>query len=382
MFFFLSFVILIIYIMRVWSLVLISLLSVGTGIVLVRVIFKKSVLGMVAFWAMLLAMFSGACFDIVGQKGAIHAAWAVPLVYSVIFVYLMAIKRKIAEPLNKFIESVKYLSEGNLNIHVEKTRSGNELGILQNSIYDHVTNLRKIIGEIKMNSNNVSMSSQQLGTMSEELSSGAAEQASSLEEISAMLEELTDTLNKNMGKASQTMTITDQSQKMVAGVANGTKKVMETYKEISEKIKNINDITFQTNILALNAAVEAARAGEHGRGFSVVAAEVRKLADSSKILATDVLSVSSVSVKETQVVEDELAKMLPRIADSTMLVKEIVESTIEQTTGISQVNISIQQLNKVTQQNAASSEEMAASAEELAMQAESMNDLVSYFKMN
>jgi len=73
--------------------------------------------------------------------------------------------------------------------------------------------------------------------------------------------------------------------------------------------------------------------------------------------------------------------MLPQITESTGLVKEIVESTIEQTTGISQVNISIQQLNKVTQQNAASSEEMAASAEELAMQAESMNDLISFFKI-
>lgn len=367
--------------MRVWSLVIILLLSVGTGIVLVRVIFKRSVLGMVAFWAMSLAMFSGVCFDIVGQKGAIHAAWAVPLVYSVIFVYLMAVKRKIAEPLKKFTESVKHLSEGNLNIHVEKTSSGNELGILQNSIYEHVTNLRKIIGEIKNNSNNVSMSSQQLGAMSEDLSSGAAEQASSLEEISAMLEELTETLNKNMGKARQTMSITDQSQKIVSGVAAGTEQMIGSYRQIAEKIKSVNDIAFQTNILALNAAVEAARAGEHGRGFAVVAGEVRKLADGSKNLAKEILGVSNESVKVTQVVESEVAVMLPQIAESTSLVKEIVESTIEQTTGISQVNISIQQLNKVTQQNAASSEEMAASAEELAMQAESMNELISFFKV-
>ena len=337
---------------------------------------------MVAFWATMIAVFSGACFNIVGQKGVIHLTWAVPLVFGVLFIYMMAVKRKIAEPLNQFSDNVKLLSEGNLSIEVQKTTSGSELGILQNSIYEHVTNLRKIIGEIKMNSNNVSMSSQQLGAMSEDLSSGAAEQASSLEEISAMLEELTETLNKNMGKARQTMNITDQSLKMVSGVAAGTEQMIGSYRQIAEKVKSVNDIAFQTNILALNAAVEAARAGEQGRGFAVVAGEVRKLADGSKNLAIEILGVSTESVKETQVVEAELAAMLPQIAGSSTLVKEIVESTIEQTTGISQVNISIQQPNKVTQQNAASSEEIAANAEELAMQAESMNELVSYFKMN
>ena len=79
--------------------------------------------------------------------------------------------------------------------------------------------------------------------------------------------------------------------------------------------------------------------------------------------------------------KSDISETLPKIAYSATMVKEIVESTIEQTTSISQVNISIQELNKVTQQNAASSEEIAANAEELALQAESMNWLISYFKM-
>jgi len=367
--------------MRIWSIALVATVSIVAGFFLVRIIFKKSVLAMVAFWAMMLAVFSGACFNIVGQKGFVNILWAFPVVFIVLFIYMMAVKRKIAEPLNLFSEKMKLLSEGNIAIDIQKTTSGSELGILQNSIYEHVTNLKKIIGEIKDNSGNLSLSSQQLGAMSENLSSGAAEQASSLEEISAMLEELTETLNKNMGKARQTLDITDQSQKMVSGVAAGTEQMIESYRQIADKIKNVNDIAFQTNILALNAAVEAARAGEHGRGFAVVAGEVRKLADGSKSLASEILGVSTESVKVTQVVENEVAVMLPQISESTNLVKEIVESTIEQTTGVSQVNISIQQLNKVTQQNAASSEEMAASAEELAMQAESMNELISYFKL-
>jgi len=310
-----------------------------------------------------------------------YVALPIGTVVTIYCFYLVA--KYIRRPLQESIEKIEKLSDGNLNIVIEqdKIHSNDEIGQINTTIYKLSANLRKVIGELKTNSNNLSMSSQQLGAMSEDLSSGAAEQASSLEEISAMLEELTETLNKNMAKAKKTMDITDQSQQIVSDVATGTEQMIESYRQIAEKIKNVNDIAFQTNILALNAAVEASHAGEQGRGFAVVAGEVRKLADGSKKLANEILDVSNESVKITQVVEGEVSEMLPQIAESTGLVKEIVESTIEQSTGISQVNISIQQLNKVTQQNAASSEEMAASAEELSMQAESMNGLISYFKL-
>jgi len=300
-----------------------------------------------------------------------------------ITIYLFYMVSKFTrKPLQTSIANIEMLSDGILKINIDKDRihHKDEIGQINTSLHKLSENLRKVLGEIKSNSDNLMMSSQQLGTMSEELSSGASEQASSLEEISALLEELSDTLNQNMKKAQQTGVITTESQEMVTGLASGTKRVIDAYTDITQKITSVNDIAFQTNILALNAAVEAARAGEHGRGFAVVADEVRRLADSSKTLANNILVVSTGSVKATQLVEQEVAEMLPKIASSTALVKEIVESTIEQTTEISQINISIQQLNGVTQQNATSSEEMAASAEELSMQAESMNNLVAYFK--
>jgi methyl-accepting chemotaxis protein len=308
-------------------------------------------------------------------------AWATPLAFAVGAYLFNNINKKLAKPLNSTIESVKAISEGDLTIQVNESDSKSELGTLQNSLYHLVNSLRSVISEIQNGASNVQMSSEQLGAMSEELSSGASEQASSLEEVSAMIEELTATLESNVEKAKVTGKNTSQSNGLVTSVAEGTNNVIESYKNISDKIQSVSNISFQTNILALNAAVEAARAGEYGRGFSVVAAEVRKLADSSKVLSNDILAVSNAGVKATQQVEEEISKMLPQIAETTDLVQEIVSSTIEQTTGISQVNISIQQMNHVTQQNAAASEEMASGAEELSAQAQSLKELISFFKV-
>lgn len=366
---------------RIWSLVIVALFSLLFSFVLIRIIFKNSVVGMIGFLAMAFAIFSGICFDIVGQKGSSNLIWAAPLVYLFGIWFLIVLNRKLAKPLKHNIEKLKLISEGILNVQVAKSNNKSEIGQLNNSILELSINLKNIVSEIKSSASQLSLSSQQLGSMSEELSSGASEQAASLEELSATLEELSATLEANMNKAKLTGDIAAQSQLLVTSVAKGTKQMIGSYKDISAKIESVNDISFQTNILALNAAVEAARAGDAGRGFSVVAAEVRKLADTSKLIASDILEVSGSSVEIVQNVELEISEMMPKITQSTNLVKEIVQSTIEQTGGIAQVNDSIHQMNNVTQQNAASSEEMAAGSEELSAQAESLNKVIGFFKL-
>lgn len=356
-------------------------ISMGFAAVILKIIFIKSVMYTVSLWTVAFALICWLLSAVEAIFGLIHMTWTAPLAF-VIGAYLYnEINKKLAKPLQTAIVNVKALSEGDLTKQVTESESKTELGTLQNSLFHLTNSLRSVIGEIQNGASNVQMNSEQLGAMSEELSSGAAEQASSLEELSAMIEELTSTLESNMERAKVTGKITGQSKELVAGVAEGSHIVIESYNNISNKIRSVSDISFQTNILALNAAVEAARAGEYGRGFSVVASEVRKLADSSKVLSSDILTVSDAGAKANIHVEEEIAKMLPKIAESTDLVQEIVNSTIEQTTGISQVNISIQQMNHVTQQNAAASEELSAGAEELSAQAQSLKELVSFFKV-
>jgi methyl-accepting chemotaxis protein len=151
----------------------------------------------------------------------------------------------------------------------------------------------------------------------------------------------------------------------------------------------IDGIAFQTNILALNAAVEAARAGEQGRGFAVVATEVRSLAHRSAAAAKEIKILIDDSVDKvglgTQLV-DQAGATMGEVVDSvkrvTDIMGEIMVASLEQTSGIEQVNQAITQMDQVTQQNAALVEEAAAAAQSMQDQAGNLLQVVSIFKLD
>jgi len=113
----------------------------------------------------------------------------------------------------------------------------------------------------------------------------------------------------------------------------------------------------------------------------VVAAEVRKLAERSKVAAGEISELSAAGVKVSEQAGTQLSELVPKIQKTARLIQEITATSIEQNSGASQVNNAIQQLNNITQQNAAASEELATNSEELASQADQLKELVAYFKV-
>jgi methyl-accepting chemotaxis protein len=353
--------------------------SIPIGYIVLNYFFKNSVIIKIGvMW--IVSVIVSAFVKEYAIMGLFNNAVSYTIIAVITITGLYITSRILSRPLGSMVNHLDNLSKGNLDITVERTDGNDELNRLANALCELKRQFIAIIGDINTSSSQLIDASSGLSLTAEEMANGTNQQAASVQEVSATMEEMAANIEGNTDNARKTEQIADSAAKRIKEVQEASAESLTSVNDIAQKIGIINDIALQTNILALNAAVEAARAGEHGKGFAVVAAEVRKLAERSKVAADEIVALAAKSVEVTNKSGELLLNIIPDIEKTTLLVQEIAAASIEQSNGANQVNHAMQDLNHITQQGASVATQIAGNAESLAEQARTLNQLISFFK--
>jgi methyl-accepting chemotaxis protein len=343
------------------------------------------------------------------------------LLFCLVGIAAYYISRRITVPIISVMKLMEKASQGDLTVS-SSFKSKTELGRLSASFNDMITNLRELVSKINQLGGMVNTSSRTLSETTtqtvqsiEEVSKaigevalGAGELASDAEsgvtavvklssDIETIAERITqskeysdriyDSNVKGLEIMGQLETKTKESNKAGNDVAAIVDELNHKADEINMIVDTIMGISEQTNLLALNAAIEAARAGEAGRGFTVVAGEVKKLADNTSKSSNDVKDIIKAiqdDVKKTletilisKAVSEEQGKAVEAsravFVEISLGMKEIVNRINDIAEGLSHIKISNEKVVSVIENVSAVSEETAASTEEVSASVEEQN---------
>lgn len=343
------------------------------------------------------------------NQTTIYAAIVIIFVLAVLlFVVGLLFIRSIMGPFKKIVETNQRVSEGDLRVEMLDIDRKDEVGLLAISFNKMIENMKRMVGQIQIVSQQVNGQSEELTQSSAEVSQGAEQISSTLEQLASSTEnqahlsseisKLIEELNGQIGESNVEGESLRQSSKKVHEISGQGKEQIEAsveqMQEITEvvtdsvaKIKGLNQksqeisklidviqiIANQTNLLALNAAIEAARAGDSGRGFAIVADEVRKLAEQ---VGNSVVEITTI-IHGVQTETEEVVQLLENGYQKVELGNQQIQISKENfeginaavaamMAGIQNVSMSLSKIAKNSQKVSEHGQEVAAASQQAA----------------